>query len=151
VDKYIEENLAGSQKRKAPCTIKITLPYILDVVVVVEDMLGKVPKLKYADHNVIDTMKFPDFAHEVYLENRGEVGHLGKPILEPAQWIQGLYNSGIMNLLDIPHFGRRKNAGLCVKKLLTRAHGGILWMDRSVPIYVDIIANIIGFPTSAVS
>jgi hypothetical protein len=87
----------------------------------------------------------------VYLENRGEVGPLGKPILEPAQWVTGLYNSGIMNLLDIPHFGRGKNVGLCVKQLLARVHGGILWMDRLVPIDVDLIAKITGFPTSGVN
>jgi hypothetical protein len=103
------------QKRKAPSTVEITLPHLPDVVVVVEDMLGKVLKLKYADHDITDTMKFPDFTQEVYLENRGEVGPLGKPILEPAQWVTGLYNSGVMNLLDIPHFGHGKNVGLCVK------------------------------------
>jgi hypothetical protein len=66
-------------------------------------MLGKVTKLKYVDHDVTDTTKFPEFMQEVYLENRGEVGPLGKPILEPVQWITSLYNLGIMNLLDIPH------------------------------------------------
>jgi hypothetical protein len=59
------------QKRKAPSVVEITLPHLPDVVVVVEDMLGKVPKLKYADHDITDTKKFPDFVQEVYLENRG--------------------------------------------------------------------------------
>jgi hypothetical protein len=89
-------------------------------------MLGKVPKLKYEDHDVIDTTKFLDIVQEIYLENRGEVGPLGKPILDPMQWITGLYNSSIMNLLDILHFGRGKNVGLCVKQLLARGHGGIM-------------------------
>jgi hypothetical protein len=52
-----------------------------------------------------------------------------------------------MNLLDIPNFGWGKNVGLCVKKLVAWVHGGILWMDRPVQIYVALIANIIGFPT----
>jgi len=52
---------------------------------------------------------------EAYLANKREIGPLGKPIMEPAQWITRLYNSGIMNLLDIPHFGCSKNVGLCIK------------------------------------
>jgi hypothetical protein len=55
-------------------------------------MLGKVPKLKYADHDVTNTTKFPNLLQESYFENRGEVGPLGKPILELVQWIIGLYN-----------------------------------------------------------
>jgi hypothetical protein len=69
------------------------------------------------------------------------------PLLEPAQWILGLYNTDIMNLLDIPHFGRGKHINECVKKLLARVHGGILWMDRPVLINVDLITEITGLPT----
>jgi hypothetical protein len=54
-------------------TTKITLPYISDVVVIVEDMLGKVLKLRYVDHDVKDAAKFPDIAHEIYLEEKGEI------------------------------------------------------------------------------
>jgi hypothetical protein len=79
--------------------------------------------------------------------NTGEIGPLGRPVLEPAQWIKGLYNSGIMNLLDIPHFGRGKNVGLCIKQLVARVHGGILWMDRLVQIDMALITKIKGFPT----
>jgi hypothetical protein len=46
------------------------------------------------------------------------------PLLEPAQWILGLYNTDIM-----------------------KVHRGILWMDRPVPINVDLIATITGLPT----
>jgi hypothetical protein len=52
-----------------------------------------------------------------------------------------------MNLLDFPHFGWGKHINACIKKLLARVHGGILWMDRSVPITVDLIATITGLPT----
>jgi hypothetical protein len=83
-DEAIEENLATSQKRKAPSVVEITLPHLPNIVVTVEDMLGKVPKLKYADHEITDTTKFPDFYQESYLEKRGEIGPPGKPIMEPA-------------------------------------------------------------------
>jgi hypothetical protein len=58
-----------------------------------------------------------------------------------------------MNLLKLSHFGRGKDVGNCVKFLLERVHGGILWMDRLVHIDVHLIEKIstsgvkLGFPT----
>jgi hypothetical protein len=95
---------------------------------------------------VTNVTKFPDLASQVYLESRG-AGSSGMPLIEPTQWILGLYNTGIMNLLDAPHFGRGNPVNSCIKKLLARIHGRILWMDRSVPITVDLIAGITGLPT----
>jgi hypothetical protein len=60
------------------------------------------------------------------------IGPLGKLIMEPTQWITGLYNYGIINLLDIPQFGHGKNVRLCIKQLVAHIHEGILWMDRLV-------------------
>jgi hypothetical protein len=100
----------------------ITLPYLPYAVVTVYDILGKVPKLRYVDHDVHDAAKFLDLTKETYLINTWEIGPLDKPIMDPAQWITGLYNSGIMNLLDILHFERDKNVSLCVKQLVYRVH-----------------------------
>ena len=52
-----------------------------------------------------------------------------------------------MNLLDMTHFGHGKKINGCVKQLLARVHVGVLWMDRRVPINVDLIKSIIGLPT----
>jgi hypothetical protein len=52
-----------------------------------------------------------------------------------------------MNLLEIHHFGRGKDVNNCVKKSLSLVHGGIFWMDRLVPIDVDLIVAITGLPT----
>ena len=93
----------------------ITLPYIPDAIIYVDDMLGKVPNMRYVDHDVHNEEKFVELAEENYLINTREIGHLGKPILELMQWITRLYNSEILNLLDIPHFGCGKNVRLCVK------------------------------------
>jgi hypothetical protein len=51
-----------------------------------------------------------------------------------------------MNLLEIPHFGRGKDMNACVKQLLARAHGGILWMDRTISIDLDLIDEITRLP-----
>jgi hypothetical protein len=108
-------------------------------------MVGGVDTMKYFDHDVVETVKFPNLAQHNYMESRGE-GPSGAPLLEPAQWILGLYNTWIMNLLDIPHFGHGKHINGRVKQLLARINGGILWMDRTMPINVDLIAAITGIP-----
>jgi len=56
----VEGHPTIDQKRKASDATKITLLYIPDVMVTVEDMLGKVPKLRYFDHDVRYAKKFSD-------------------------------------------------------------------------------------------
>jgi hypothetical protein len=94
-------------------TTYITLPYLPNAMVTVDDMLGKLRKLRYSDHDVHDATKFPNLVEETYLANTREIGPLGKSIMEPEQWITGLYNYDIMNLLDILHFVCSKNRDLC--------------------------------------
>jgi hypothetical protein len=62
----------------------ITLPYLPDAVVTMDDMLGKVPKLRYSNHDVRDVAKFPNLVEETYLINTWEIGPLGKPIIDPV-------------------------------------------------------------------
>jgi hypothetical protein len=81
--------------------------------------------MKYFDHDVIDRDKFSKFVPQFYMD-RKETSPLGVPILEPKQWITRLYNKGIMNLLEIPHFRSGKDVNSCVKQLLVLVHGGIL-------------------------
>jgi hypothetical protein len=73
-------------------------------VTILPNILGCVEKLRYADHDVADRDKFIEFEPQVYMERKG-ISVSGVPILEPKKWITGLYNTGIMNLLEIPHFG----------------------------------------------
>jgi hypothetical protein len=110
-----------------------------------DNMVGGFDSLKYSDHDVSDSTNFPYLAAHIYVESRGEVPS-GAPLLDHAQWILGLYNTDIKNLLDIPHFRCRKHINGCVKQLLVRVHGGIFWMDRSMPIKFDLIADITGLP-----
>jgi len=70
------------QRRKVQDATYITLPYLPDAVVTVDDMLEKVPKLRYSVDNVPDANKFLYLAEETYLTNTREIGPLGKPIME---------------------------------------------------------------------
>ena len=40
------------QKIKTPDSMEITLPFLPDAIPTIDDMLGKVPKLRYVDHDV---------------------------------------------------------------------------------------------------
>jgi hypothetical protein len=55
--------------------------------------LGHIEKLKYSDHDVADTDKFPEFAKRVYLQTVG-VNAVGEPIDQPLQWATGLEKKG---------------------------------------------------------
>jgi len=65
-------------------------------------------------HDVRNIDKLPEFVKQVYLERR-EVNTIGVPIMDPKKWIQGIYNTGIMNLLEILHFGKDKDVNNFVK------------------------------------
>jgi hypothetical protein len=41
-----------------------------------------VERLRYTDHDVFDTNKFPKFLQQVYMESIG-TGPFGEPILQP--------------------------------------------------------------------
>jgi hypothetical protein len=126
--------------------LDIAMPKIPKGVKTKDNKVGGVKGHRYYDHDVYKTINFLDLATHSYLESRGE-GPSGVPLLDPAQWILGLYNNDIMNLLDIPHFGSGKLINGCVKNLLARVHRGILWMDMPVLINVDLIVEITRLPT----
>jgi hypothetical protein len=65
----------------------------------------------------------------------------GNPILQPKPWAIGLANIGILNLVEIPHFGRGKELNNCVKQLMAVLHGGFLWLEEPVSINKIILAQ----------
>jgi hypothetical protein len=60
-------------------------------------MLGFVNNLKYDDHDFVYIGKFSEFMKQFYMEFKGE-GPSRDSILEPKQWIVGLFNTRIMIL-----------------------------------------------------
>jgi hypothetical protein len=110
------------------------------------NLLGHAEKLRYSDHDVMDTDKFPEFAKKVHLETIG-TGPFGEPINQPSQWAAGLAKARILGLLDILHFGRGLDVNKYVKQLMVVTHRGYLWLEHVVSIDMDLIAYIIGLPT----
>jgi hypothetical protein len=76
--------------------------------------LGHVEKLKYSDHNIAYEDKFLELAKRVYMETVG-MSRFGELLDHPLQWETGLQKTGILGLVDLPHFGRGQHATTCVK------------------------------------
>ena len=70
--------------------------------------------------------------------------------LTPQAWIASLQPFGLLNLLQILHFGHSNEINTVVKVLLSRIHEGQLWLDCRVYITIDLIHRIIGLSKSDV-
>jgi hypothetical protein len=75
------------------------------------------------------------------------VNQLGETISQSHQWAVGLDRTGILGLLQLRHFSSGQYATACIKQLLATTHGGDIWLDRPVPITVDLITQITGLPS----
>jgi hypothetical protein len=137
--------LIPSSPRKKPAA-EIVLPCIPKGVQVEPQLLGHIGKLKYSDHDVSDDTKYPELTPKVFMQNM-VVNQLGETISQPHQWKVGLDRTGMLGLLQLSHFGRGQSATSCVKKLLAVTHGGDIWLDKPVPITVDLITQITGLPS----
>ena len=67
-------------------------------------MTGKIDWLKYADHDTSDRGKFPQFALGTYL-HFVKYDKTGVTLLEVKRWATGLDHTGLLKMLDVPHFG----------------------------------------------
>jgi hypothetical protein len=131
--------MAQSPRRQPDATIVFL--HILEGVKTMPKLLGCMKKIRYLDHDVAEIGKFHEFAQHFYLDNI-RIGPFGDPILQPNPWEAGLENIGILNLLEIPHFGRGKGVNNYIKQLIAVLHGGFLWMEQPVSIYIKLIASI---------
>jgi hypothetical protein len=68
-------------------------------------------------------------------------------VIEPKVWETRLHKASILNLFNIPHFGRSNEVNAYIKMLPSCVHGGYLWLNRLVSIDTDFIVCIIGLPS----
>jgi hypothetical protein len=99
-------------------------------------LLGYVNDLKYQDYNLLDHIKFLQFQVDQYMVMT--VNPATKvEALTPQAWIASLQPSRLLNLLQIPHFGRSNEINVVVKVLLSCVHRGQLWLDCRVDITIS--------------
>jgi hypothetical protein len=114
------------------------LPRIPDGVQVDLQLLGHIRKLKYFDHDVSDETKYPKLAPRVFMKNI-VINQLGEMINQPHQWAARLDRTRILGFLKLPHFGRGQYMTTCIKQLLVVMHRGDIWLEKPVPITVELI------------
>ena len=105
------------------------------------DIIPVLIRLKFNDHDLLFLKDVHDNPYE------SVTTALGVPIqriLKPCA--SGLEKSGFLGLINMPHFGRLNEAHACVKKLLACFHGGTPWLTTLIPITIDLISSITGFP-----
>jgi len=66
----------------------------------------------------------------------------GVTALETVEWICGVENSGLLNILWVPHYHRTPINTICVRQILTLVHVGYLWLGGPIPI-TDMLIHII--------
>jgi hypothetical protein len=73
--------------------LTLSFPKIQDVIIIVGDMLGFVNKLRYSDHDVKDTEKFPDLHFKCTWREKERVHH-GLPFWNQSSRLQDFITQG---------------------------------------------------------
>jgi hypothetical protein len=96
--------------------------------------------LKINDFNLGDRKNFSMLAPHRYLTRmKGK-----KSRIIPQPWTMDLMRSTTLNMMKIPHFGRHQEVNTYVKLLLSRFHGGYLWLNRRITVDPTLIHQING-------
>ena len=99
--------------------------------------------VKFADYNLGDTKLYPQFRRDRYLTVQRNT-RTQRDEFVPMEHVQHLVKPGLLNLLEIPHFGRGPEVNAVVRMLLSCVHGGYLWLSNRIDINVDLIHRITG-------
>jgi hypothetical protein len=109
--------------------------YIPKGIRVVGSQLGQISLLKNNDFNLGDIKNYAMLAPHRYLMK--SIGK--KPHIVSQPWIKAVAQSTVLNVMNIPHFGRHQEVNACVKLLLSCYHGGYLWLDRRITVDLTLI------------
>ena len=99
--------------------------------------------VKFADYNLGDSKQYPHFRRDNYLTIERNP-RTQRDEFVPMAHVQHLVKPGLLNLLEIPHFGRGPEVNAVVRMLLSCVHGGYLWLSNRIDINVDLIHRITG-------
>jgi hypothetical protein len=67
-----------------------------------------------------------------------------KPRIVSQPWISELAQSTILNVMNIPHFGKHLEVNSCIKLLFSFYHRGYLWLDKQINVDLTLIHLITG-------
>jgi hypothetical protein len=95
----------------------------------------KLAALKFCDFNLGDRKAYSMLASHNYLTmTKGKNSNI-----IPQQRTMNLAQSTLLNVMNMPHFGRHQEVNACVKLLLGSYHGGYLWLNQRMTIDLALI------------
>jgi hypothetical protein len=104
---------------------------------IVGDLKGKVKKVKLLDLDLTNQVLFPQM--NIYFSWTVSLDEMGGRQFVPNPKFINLFNSTIMNLMDLPVFSTTGEVARCTKSLISRVHDRSLWLDRRYLIHAEEI------------
>ena len=105
------------------------------------DLVGYAAVVKFIDYNLADGKTYPHFKPASYLLLEKNP-RTGRDEFVPQPHVQILEQSGLLNVLRLPHFGRSTEVNAVVPVLLSCVHGGYLWLGHKIDLNVNLIHRI---------
>jgi hypothetical protein len=103
---------------------------------------GKVEHVKLFNLDLTDSALFPQMHPNIFWELAPD-GTRDMHFISKKEFID-LFNSTIMNLIDLLVFGTTDELAHCMKFLISRVHDKILWLDKKYPIHAQDIQQLTG-------
>lgn len=100
-----------------------------------------IPHLKMEDWDLVDHERFPHLATKNYMK-QVYYKEFGVTALEPVEWIRGVNQSRLLNLLWVPHYHCSNINIIAIKQFLTLVHDGCLWLSTLILITDMLIHRI---------
>ena len=100
------------------------------------------------DWELTNHTKFPHFMMEKYMW-KVYYEEIGVTTLETKEWVYGVKQSRLLNLLLVPHYHHTPVNTICVHHLPTLVHDRCLWLGETIPIMDMLIHIIIWLPSKA--
>jgi hypothetical protein len=102
--------------------------YLLKGIHAVGSQLGQILMLKISEFNLRVRKNYGMLTPHKYLTKTTRK----KPKIVPQPWTMDITRSTILNVMNIPHFGRHQEVNTWIKLLLSCYHGGYLCLDRHI-------------------
>jgi hypothetical protein len=133
--------LAGVVSRDSvPRDLDYTLiiAYLMKGIRTGKPQLDKILTLNIKDYNLGDRKNYDMLTPHRYLTRmKGK-----KSKIIPQPWTMDIARSIILNVMKIPHFGRHQEVNACANILLSRFHGGYIWLERCITVDPTLIHQI---------
>lgn len=140
---YVNLHQEGAPEVQLPKSAKypMHLPPMSEDVIEEGDLLANIPQFRYQDYNLQDLEKYPQFQPDQYfIRQIDPITQVEKIV--PQDWITSLAPSGLLKLLNIPHFNHSSEVNVVVKLLLSCVHDGYLWLESKIDLNIDLIHRI---------